>query len=194
MAPRSATPADAAGPLPPRIWVVGPCGGGKSGLADELARAAGVPAIHLDEHHWLPGWVERTNEEMLARVRPLLAAAAWVVDGNYRAVCGSLLCRADLVVWLDLPLTVTIPRLVRRCVARAWSRTPVCNGNRESLRQSFLTKDSVIWWGLTSDRARRDDYERTLSTIPTVRLRSPHAVDAFRRRHGLTGSVTSRRG
>lgn len=47
--------------LGPRICILGPSNSGKSTLAAAIARHRGLPAIHLDQLHHLPGsaWVPR---------------------------------------------------------------------------------------------------------------------------------------
>ena len=46
-----------------RIAIVGTPGAGKSTLARELGRRAGLPVIHLDRHYFLPSWKPRPEEE-----------------------------------------------------------------------------------------------------------------------------------
>ena len=42
-----------------------------------------------------------------------------MIDGGYRGKLGDLVLeQADVVVWLDLPVRVWLPRLVRRTVRR----------------------------------------------------------------------------
>ena len=53
-----------------------------------------------------------------SRVASVVAGDAWVIDGGYSAVRDLIWPRADTVVWLDYPLTVILPRLVARIVAR----------------------------------------------------------------------------
>ena len=48
--------------------------------------------------------------------------------------------QADTVVWLDLPLRVWLPRLIRRTVRRLRGREELWNGNRETLTDA-------IWGG-----------------------------------------------
>ena len=43
-------------------------GAGKSTLARALGARAGLPVIHIDPIHWMPGWVERPAAEK-ARLR-----------------------------------------------------------------------------------------------------------------------------
>ncbi len=46
-----------------RVAVVGSGGAGKSTFARDLGRRTGIPVIHLDQHHWKPGWVETPPED-----------------------------------------------------------------------------------------------------------------------------------
>lgn len=66
-----------------RVLVIGCGGAGKSTLARQLGEATGLPVIHLDAHYWRPGWVETPKETWRAAVDELIAADAWIMDGNY---------------------------------------------------------------------------------------------------------------
>ena len=88
----------------------------------------------------------------------------------------------ELFVWLDLPLSVTLPRLVQRCLVRALARVPCCNGNYESLRRTFLSRDSILLWALTTHRRRKRQLTEELAGRAHVRLRSPRAVEAWVRK------------
>ena len=90
-----------------------------------------------------------------------------------------MLDRADTVVWLDLPIHVWLPRLVRRTVRRIRGREEIWNGNRESLRGAVWGRDALIPYALRSHRSRRRRYPLELATYPVVRLRTQAEVDAF---------------
>jgi adenylate kinase family enzyme len=167
------------GALPDRIWVVGPCGAGKSTVARRLAGHLGVEALSLDEIHWRPGWVETPPEETARRIAAAVARPRWVIDGNYTTHRRAHADRIQLYVWLDFPLRVTFPRLLRRGVGRSVRRTPICNGNHETLLRTFCHKDSLLLWSLTSDRRRRRVLTDETATRPHVRLRSQRAVDRW---------------
>ena len=54
-----------------KIAVIGHSGSGKSTLARRIAEETGVPVLHLDQIHWLPGWQERPDEESRRMVKKL---------------------------------------------------------------------------------------------------------------------------
>ena len=45
-----------------KIAILGTSGSGKSTLAKRLGEAYGLPVLHMDTVHFLPGWVERPFE------------------------------------------------------------------------------------------------------------------------------------
>jgi shikimate kinase len=93
-----------------------------------------------------------------------------------------VLKRADVVIWLDLPIRVWLPRLVRRTARRIVRREALWNGNREELRFVVDPRYSVIYYALRHHRARRHAYPTELARFPVVRLRTTRDVDEFLRR------------
>ena len=82
-----------------RVAIVGTPGAGKSTLARELGARAGLPVIHLDQHHFLPGWQRRSDEEWARIAEDLLAGERWVMDGAF--AMEEAVERADTIVFLD---------------------------------------------------------------------------------------------
>lgn len=155
-------------------------GNGKTTLGRELAARLGVPFVELDALVYGPGWVETPDEELRARVEPLLAGEGWVVDGTYQRKLGTLvLDAADTVVWLDLPIRVWLRRLVRRTIRRMARREELWNANRETLRNAFWGRDSLFLWALRTHVARRRSWPHELAGYPVVRLRTPGQVSSF---------------
>jgi len=158
---------------------------GKTTLGRELARRLDVPFVELDALHHGPGWTEATAEELRAKVKPVVAGDGWVIDGGYWGKLGDLvLANADVVVWLDLPVRVWLPRLVRRTVRRVARREVLWNSNRESLRNVFFSRNSLIWYALSNHRRHLREYPERLAPYNVVRLRSPKEVTQWLAKFG----------
>ena len=152
-------------------------GSGATTLGRELARRLDLPFHELDALHFGPGWTEATPEDFRATVAPLLAEASWVVDGGYWGKLGDIVLeRADLVVWLDLPRRIWLPRLLRRTIRRIIRRETLWSGNRETLRGAFFSRDSLLLYALRNVDRRRRDYPGRLARFNHVRLRSPREI------------------
>jgi len=157
-------------------------GSGKTTVGRALADRLGVPFHELDALHHGPNWTEATPEELRAKVEPIVESDVWVIDGAYRGKLGDLVFeRADIVVWLDLPLHVWLPRLLRRTARRVISREELWNGNREQLRDLVHPQNSVMFFALRQYRDRRRRYPSELARFPVARLRTTGEVDSFLR-------------
>jgi hypothetical protein len=90
-----------------------------------------------------------------------------------------VLDRAEAIVWLDLPIRVWLPRLVRRTWRRLRGRELLWNDNRETLRGVLWGRESLFAWAFRSHFRRRRLYPRVLARYNVVRLRSQAAVDRW---------------
>jgi adenylate kinase family enzyme len=155
-------------------------GNGKTTLGRELARRLGVPFVEMDALVHGPAWVETPTDELRAQVEPIVASEGWVIDGPYRGKLGDLVLEgADVVVWLDLPIRIWMPRLIRRTVRRIRGREELWNGNKETLASALWGRDSLVAFAVRSHFRRRRDYPKALAQWPVVRLRSPAEVERF---------------
>lgn len=155
-------------------------GNGKTTLGRALAARMGARFVELDALVQGPNWVETPDAELRALVTPILAEPCWVIDGSYKRKLGTLvLDAADTIVWLDLPMYVWLPRLVRRTARRYLGIEPLWNGNRETLRGAFWGRESLFGYALRSHFRRRRDLPRELDSYAVIRLRTPAEVDAF---------------
>jgi adenylate kinase family enzyme len=166
--------------LPARIAVSGPTSSGKTTLARRLAVLTGAPHIELDSLYHGPGWTP--TEDFVEQVAAATAGAAWITDGNYRLARDYTWARADLIIWLDFPLPLTFWRLARRTFGRWWHGEVLWNGNRETLRNHFLSKDSLFLWALQTHWRHRREYPqqfRAVGARNVVRLRSPRELERW---------------
>lgn len=166
-----------------RIAIYGNSGSGKSTLGRALSERIGVPYIELDEiMHYRPNWEDRTKEDFRAQVQARLDACpdGWICDGNYGAVRDLILPQAETVIWLRLPFHVVYWRLASRTIVRSFRGTPLWSGNRESLRQTFFSKNSMLRLGVVDWRPARRRISGALVSIPhdarVIMLRTPRDV------------------
>ena len=169
-----------------RINIVGTSGSGKSTLAKELASFLGYPYIEMDRIFWGPNWTSSSDEEFSANLKSSLQGSHWILDGNYNRSIPVKWQNVETVVWLDYSFTTTLFQAVRRAVRRAWTKEELWpeTGNRESFQKSFFTKDSIIWWTITTHGSVRKKYENYMcdarfAHIQFVRLRNRKETRQF---------------
>ena len=166
---------------PRRILVAGTSGSGKTTLARRIAAMAGVPHTEIDALFHGPGWMPR--ESFMGEVTALAAQPGWVTEWQYGVARPLLLQRADLLVWLDLPLTVVMQRVVRRTVVRRLGRTVLWNDNQEPpLRTFFTDPDHIVRWAWRTRHATARRVAGAVTSRPdltVVRLTSQPAVDGW---------------
>jgi adenylate kinase family enzyme len=155
-------------------------GNGKTTLARTVAERLGARLVELDALVHGPGWTETPDDELRRTLEPILAADGWVLDGDYEHKLGSLvLDAADTIVWLDLPIHVWFPRLVRRTGRRISGREALWNGNRETLATAVWGRESLFGYALAQHRRRRRDWPARLAAYPVTRLRTPAEVERW---------------
>jgi adenylate kinase family enzyme len=167
-----------------RVAVVGVSGSGKTTLAAELAQRLGVPHVEIDSLFWGPNWTPAPREVMRARMAQALAGDIWVTDGNYDSLRDLVWPRADTVVWLDYALPLILWRLTRRTLHRLGRRVVLWQGNTESWRTQFFSRDSLYVWALQSYPKLRKRYtglaeQPAYQHLKVVRLRRPRETETW---------------
>lgn len=110
-----------------KIAIVGSSGAGKSTLAIAMSEVLDIPVDHLDLLYWRPGWVKTPKDSWLAANAALVQKEKWIIDGNYGSTVGLRLQAADLVVFLDLPRSLTTFRLLKRRIVNHGKSRPDLN-------------------------------------------------------------------
>ena len=148
-----------------------------------MAERLAVPFVELDALHWQPEWTPQDAIVFRSDVDGATAAERWVVSGNYSQIRDLTWGRADTIVWLDLPFPVTLWRLTRRTVRRVATREELWNGNRETFRAAFMSRDSLYIWLFRTHWAKRRRYERVIPEeyphLTLIRITSRRDVPAL---------------
>jgi len=171
-----------------RVSVVGSSASGKTSVSRAIEERLGLTRLELDSVYHQRDWTALPDDAFRSVVEDFVTQDSWVVDGNYTAagVLDIVWQRADTVVWLDLPKTVVMRRVVSRSLSRGARRTELWNGNRESLK-NFLNWDpekNIVRWAWTRFDHTRSKYEKRTenpawSQMTFLRLRSRADVREF---------------
>ena len=168
-----------------RISVAGTSCSGKTTTSRVIAERLGVEHVELDALFHGPNWSAPTKDAFQRRVcEKLDALDGWVADGNYTGYLGTLVLeRADTLVWLDLPLRVSMRRMSTRTLRRIRTREELWESkNRESVSNVFFTRDSLFVWALKAHFRHRREWPARFAAHPhleLVRLRTQREVDEW---------------
>lgn len=98
-----------------KIAIIGFSGAGKSTLAQKLGHIYHCPILHLDQIHFLPGWIDRDAATANAMVAQFMENTDWVIDGNYAKYAFDRRMReADRIILLDFPRRICLWRVLLR--------------------------------------------------------------------------------
>ena len=145
-----------------RVSVVGTSCSGKTTFAGNLAKVLQVKHVELDAINWLPDWIERPKDEFLSLVEKAADGDAWVFDGNYTRTREIVWRRATAIIWLDYSFPRTFYRAMNRTTRRVVTGEKIYSGNRETFRQAFMSRDSILFWVLTTYFEKRRRYTKLL--------------------------------
>lgn len=167
-----------------RIVVIGTTGAGKSTFGGQVAEILGLPHIELDALFWGPGWTPVPRQQFEAAVRQAVAGERWLIDGNYGRIRNLVWSRATHVIWLDYSLPRLMLQLIGRTLRRSLRREPLFSGNRESIRRTLFSRESILLWALTSFGRHRREFTAIMKSnkypnLEFVVLRNPRHSRSF---------------
>ena len=160
-----------------RIMIIGGPGSGKSTLARVLGDVTGLPVHHMDQIHHLSGWVMRPTPERIAMARAVEDGESWIFEGGLSATYATRAARAELVVFLDLPMLQRLWRVSRRVYRHHGTVRPdAAPGCPEQFSWQF------IWYILSTAETNRRRDAALMARLPrdkALTLRSQRAIDTF---------------
>ena len=145
-----------------RVSVIGTGCSGKTTLARQIASKFHIPHVELDAVYWQPNWTPLHIDPFRSAVESAAAGDQWVIDGNYSKVRDIIWRRATDVVWLNPPFMIVLWRAIKRTGRRVITGEELFAGNRETMRNTLLDRDSILWWVIRTHHRRTRAYVQLL--------------------------------
>ncbi|MFD4371823.1 adenylate kinase [Streptomyces sp. NPDC058486] len=166
-----------------KVALFGPPASGKSTIARRLSASLGVPHTDLDDVLFagdepLPLDAFRAEAERVTR------EDAWVVEGNYSKLADVVWHRAEVLVWLDLPLSLVVRRIAYRSLRQLTGRDTSVQARRLTWKRAFFGRRSLLRTAIRKYSHNRPRYARQVAEtaalgVRVVRLRSGREADAW---------------
>ncbi|HHQ2480896.1 TPA: topology modulation protein [Bacillus cereus] len=123
-----------------RIMVLGISAGvGKSTFAQQLGNALNINVYHLDKLFWNPNWIEASFEEFSKAHQEIVNQNQWIIEGNYNNTIEIRAKSADTIIYLELPLSVCLYRVIKRWLMNIGkTRADMGVGCREKIDWKFI--------------------------------------------------------
>lgn len=165
-----------------KILVVGTSGSGKSTLARLLANKFEIQNIELDALFWKENWTQSEPEEFRSKITHAMSQqSGYIIHGNYNKVRDLTWGNVDIVIWLDYSLSLVMWRVIKRSLIRIIKNESLWAGNKESIKKTFFSKDSIILWAWQTYSLRKKQYQEqaTNSAYKIIRFSNPSQASNF---------------
>lgn len=161
-----------------RIALIGSGGSGKSTLAMDMGKILGIEVRHLDAILWKPNWILTPREEQKQIQSQLVSQDRWIIDGNYQSTLDIWLEADDTIIFLDMPRTLCLYRVLkRRLMYHNRSRPDMQSGCKEKIDLQFLK------WIWDFPKKKRPQMQQKLADLGVdkqiITLKRPQEVKSF---------------
>lgn len=165
-----------------RIMVIGVSAGvGKSTFARRLGDHLNIDVYHLDTFYWRPGWVEAPLEDFISAQKEVLSHDKWIMDGNYSNSFHLRSKLADTIIYLELPLSVCLYRVIKRWLSNLGNtRLDMGKGCNEKLDWQFIKFIMTTYFPRKKEmKARFADLQKSAPEKLIVILKSRHEIEGY---------------
>jgi adenylate kinase family enzyme len=164
-----------------RIAIIGTSCSGKTTLACNISKILHIPHFELDHLYWKENWQTLERELFREKVGKAVQHERWVIDGNFSIVRDLVWTRADTIIWLNYPFDVVFLQALARSIKRIVTKEQLFGNNIESFRQTFLTKNSILYWILYTHWKYKRTYSHLIRKTNklTIELRSTRDKNNF---------------
>ena len=144
-----------------RILVIGCPGAGKTYFTKKLGRLLSLPITHMDNLYWNKDKTSISQEELMAKLTPILESENWIIDGNYHQILEQRLKYATDVYFLKMPR--------EECIAGILERI---DQPRDDIPWIETKKDAVelISWTIDYEARTKADEEDLLKQYSHIKI------------------------
>ena len=149
-----------------KINIVGSSGSGKTTFGRKLSKIINIEYYEIDSLFWKANWTKTENKEFRKKIEDITNLEEWILDGNYQKLNDLKLERADTVIWLNTSFIMTLIQSLKRAFVRITSKKELWEGtgNRETIKKTFFSKDSILLWMVSNFFKMRKRYEKIIET------------------------------
>ena len=99
-----------------KIIIIGNGSSGKSTLAKKLSKRFSITHHDLDDYFWKCSNFKKSynHKKIFNNVNDLAMNDSWIIEGTYSHIVKRILHRAEVLIWLDLPMEECVENLKRR--------------------------------------------------------------------------------
>jgi adenylate kinase family enzyme len=150
-----------------RIHIMGGAGSGKTTLCCWLTATLGYPCYELDQIGWTAAG-KVPLEQRLVAIEQILAQQQWITEGVFLWWTERLLAEADVIVWLDLPFSITGWRIIKRHVLASWHGNNHHAGVMNLLRFTYSVGRAYYMKEPVQPQAPDDDFAITRAATKQI--------------------------
>lgn len=99
-----------------KIIIIGNMGSGKSTLAKKVRDVTKIPLLQLDSLWHSTDYSPKAKEWFINQQRLFMKQNGWIIEGNYGGSLKQRISNANLIVWLRVPRTTAVFRVIRRSI------------------------------------------------------------------------------
>ena len=146
-----------------RIGIVGVAGSGKSTLAKLLAAKYELEHVELDSLFINANWVESDFDDFRKKVSNRLEKLdGYIVDGNYKNISDLTWEKCTTIIWLNYKRRLIIKRVFFRTLKRVFTKEVLWNGNIETFKKAFMSKESILLWSWNTYNRRKNEFNKLI--------------------------------